>query len=95
MPVLFVDPRGEVMEFDEPYKLAIDLNEGSPAIGLLPNGFPDSREFLDEVGAALARLVPGVRLRRFEKETLSAPASDGVLTAMAEECVAVVAAYGH
>jgi hypothetical protein len=95
MPVTYVDPRGEVADLDEPYELGIDLTAGTPVIGLLANGFPDSAEFMDVVGTALAGIAPGVALRRFGKANLSAPAPDALLKEIAGDCVAVVTAYGH
>jgi hypothetical protein len=95
MPVTYVDPRGEVADLDEPYGLGIDLTEGAPAIALLANGFPDSGPFMDIVAEALAGVLPGAELRRFDKPNASAPASELMVKEIAEGCVAAVAAYGH
>jgi hypothetical protein len=95
MPITYVDPRGEVADLDEPYRLGIDLTEGAPAIGLLANGFPDSVPFMDIVGEALAAALPGAEIRRFDKLNASAPATEEMVKEIAEGCVAAVAAYGH
>jgi hypothetical protein len=84
-----------VADLDEPYGLGIDLTEGAPAIGLLANGFPDSVPFMDIVGEALAAVLPGAEIRRFDKLNASAPATEELVKEMAEGCVAAVAAYGH
>ena len=95
MPITYVDPRGEVADLDEPYGLGIDLDEGTPAIALLANGFPDSGPFMDIVGEALAAALPGAEIRRFDKPNASAPATEELVKEIAEGCVAAVAAYGH
>lgn len=95
MSVTYVDPRGQVIDLEEPYKLELDLTVGSPTIALLANGFPDSERFLEEVEAALGELLPEARWRRYRKEAVWTPASAALLEEMAEECVAVVTAYGH
>lgn len=95
MPVNYVDPRGEVADLDEPYALGTDLGAGTPVIALLANGFPDSARFMDIVAGALAEVLPGAELRRYDKPNASAPASEALAKEIAGECVAAVAAYGH
>lgn len=95
MPVTYVNPRGQVIDLEEPYKLELDLTVGSPTVALLANGFPDSERFLEEVETALAELLPEARWRRYRKEAVWTPASEALLQEMAEECVAAVTAYGH
>jgi len=95
MPITYVDPRGAVGSVDEPYALGIDLSRGRPAVALLANGFPDSGAFMDVVAGALADVLPGAELRRFDKPNASAPASEELVKEIATGCVAAVAAYGH
>lgn len=95
MPVTYVDPRSEVAGLDEPYRLGVNLAEGTPVVALLANGFPDSGPFMDIVGEALTDALPSAVLRRFDKPNASAPASDELVKEIAEGCTAVVAAYGH
>ena len=64
-------------------------------IGLFANGFPDSVAFLEHVGAALQRAVPGICVKMWNKGNASALASERHLGEIQAECTAVVAAYGH
>ena len=64
-------------------------------IGLFANGFPDSVAFLEHVGAALQRSLPGVGVKLWNKGNASALASEQHLGEIQAECTAVVAAYGH
>jgi len=93
--VTFLDPRAGIAAAPEPYALGADWSGPPPSIGLLANGFPDSVAFLDEVGEAIRRRVPGIELRAWNKGNASAPASDQLLDGIAAEVHAVVAAYGH
>jgi len=78
------------------YELSLDLPSDSTAqVGLLANGFPDSVEFLAEVGAALQKLRPGLSLRAYNKGNASIPAGEKLLGEIDGECVGVIAAYGH
>ena len=52
----YLNPNASVGIEDTPYDLSVRVDGASTTtIGLLANGFPDSVEFLDEVGAALSR----------------------------------------
>lgn len=95
MAVRFLDPRGRIGTPIEPYTLRADWSAGSPAIGLLANGFPDSVNFLTEIGEVLATELPGVRTVLWNKGDASSLASDDLLTTIAGEVQAVIAAYGH
>lgn len=95
MPVTFVDPRGEVSDHDQPYELAVDLAALPGPVALLANGFPDSGAFLDVVAEALVSAVPGLEVRRFDKDNASAPASEELVKEVAAGSVAAVTAYGH
>jgi hypothetical protein len=96
-PVIhFVDPRAQPSAPVEPYELRWDVDGDAPhVVGVLANGFPDSVPFCDEVGAALARRLPGITVRAWNKGNASAPASDELLDAIASEVSVCVAAYGH
>ena len=50
----YLNPDASVGVEETPYELSLVMDEGETTpIGLLANGFPDSVEFLDELGAAL------------------------------------------
>lgn len=90
----FHDPRGEPVTPITPYEATAALAPGE-TIGLFANGFPDSVAFLEHVGAALGRAVPGVAVRLWNKGNASALASEQHLAEITGTCSAVVAAYGH
>jgi hypothetical protein len=90
----FMDPRGVPSRAIEPYELTAELNEGD-TVALFANGFPDSVAFLEHVEKSLSHELPGVDFLHLDKGNASAPASAEHLSAIAESCVAVVAAYGH
>jgi hypothetical protein len=93
--VQFLDPRAEPGLPIDPYRLRIDLGTEPVDIGLLANGFPDSVAFLDEVAAALAKVLPAARFHRYDKGDASISAPEEMLEAITGRCSAVVAAYGH
>lgn len=95
MPIRFVDPRAQPGTPIDPYELAIDVAGGSIAIGLLANGFPDSVNFLDQVQASLAEILPAATFLRYDKGNASIPAPEPLLAEIAGSCQAVIAAYGH
>ena len=81
---------------ETPYDLSLQIDaEGGTSIGLLANGFPDSVEFLDEVGSALQNLRPGITVQAYNKGNATVPANEQLLGEIGGECVGVVAAYGH
>ena len=90
----FHDPRGEPTAPITPYTGVAALAPGE-TIGLFANGFPDSVAFLDHVGDALRRVLPGVDVQLWNKGTASALASEEHLAEISSTCSAVVAAYGH
>ena len=52
--VEYHNPDARVGVEETPYELSIAISsEETTSLGLLANGFPDSVEFLDELGAAL------------------------------------------
>ena len=91
----YVDPRAEPGRPVEPYELTVDLTERPISIGLVANGFPDSEPFLDHVEKALAHHLPGATFLRYNKGNASAMISDDMLNDVANDCQAVVGAYGH
>lgn len=90
----FHDPRGEPTATITPYAATAALGQGE-TIGLFANGFPDSVAFLEHVGAALRRALPGVDVRLWNKGNASALATEADLDEIASVCSGVVAAYGH
>ncbi len=90
------NPDARVGVEETPYELSLAIGaEDATSIGLLANGFPDSVEFLDELGAALQALRPGITLHAYNKGNASIPANEQLLGEIGGECVGVVAAYGH
>ncbi len=90
----FLDPRGAPLAPIEPYRGRAAL-AGGETIALFANGFPDSVAFLEQIGTALRREVPGIDVKLWNKGNASALASDQHLGEIQAECTAVVAAYGH
>ena len=90
----FLDPRGAPVTPIEPYRGRTALAAGE-TVGLFANGFPDSVAFLEHIGAALTRAVPGLDVKLWNKGNASALASQQHLGEIQAECTAVVAAYGH
>jgi hypothetical protein len=90
----FLDPRGTSLAPIEPYRGRSSVLAGE-TVGLFANGFPDSVAFLEHIGAALRREVPGLHVKLWNKGNASALASEQHLGEIEAECTAVVAAYGH
>ena len=90
----FLDPRGASVTPVEPYAGRAALVAGE-TIALFANGFPDSVAFLEHVGSAVQRVVPGVGVKLWNKGNASALASPQHLAEIQAQCTAVVAAYGH
>jgi hypothetical protein len=95
MTIEYLDPRAEPGLPVDPYDLCIDLSEPGLTIGLLANGFPDSMNFLVEVGQVLKKRLPEIDVRTFDKGNASIVAGDALLDAISGECRAVITAYGH
>ena len=90
------DPEAQVGVEETPYELSLQISEeDAPGIGLLANGFPDSVEFLAELGTALKKLRPGIEVHAYNKGNASIPAGEQLLGEIGGECVGVIAAYGH
>ena len=92
--VTFVDPRGLPGAAALPYNLETPLEDGA-TIGLMANGFPDSDTFLDHIADAVSARLPGIRFQRYNKGNASKLADEAMLSEVAENCDAVIAAYGH
>jgi len=95
MTIEYLDPRSEPGLPVDPYDLKIDLKEPGVPVGLLANGFPDSMNFLSEVGNTLKNRVPEIVLKVFDKGNASVIAGDSLLDDIAAKCRAVITAYGH
>ena len=90
------NPDARVGVEETPYDLSVAISsEDATSIGLLANGFPDSVEFLNELGAALQKLRPGIDVHAYNKGNASIAAGEQLLGEIGGECVGVVAAYGH
>jgi hypothetical protein len=90
------NPDAQVAVDEMPYDLSVAIaGEESTRIGLLANGFPDSVSFLDEVGNALRKLHPGIKVTAYNKGNASMPAGEQLLGEIGGECIGVIAAYGH
>ena len=94
MSVQFHDPRAEPITPVAPYTLQNEL-DGPVVIGLLANGFPDSVNFLNQVGDVLAERLPEASFKRYDKGDASSIVSGTMLDNIVQECDVVVAAYGH
>ena len=94
MSIQFIDPRAEPGATPEPYDLSADIT-GGQTVGLLANGFPDSVRFLDYVQQSLSAKFPDLKIKRYNKGNATTVAGDQLLTGIAEECLAVITAYGH
>ncbi len=96
--ITFHDPRGEVATPADPYTLAHDLTADAgtgTALALLANGFPDSENFLAELGHALKVRLPGLTIRAWNKGNASIPAPADMLDEIKASCQVAIAAYGH
>lgn len=92
----FHSPQGERATPTNPYTLSIDLPaHNTSVVGLLANGFPDSENFLRQIGVELERLIDGVEVRIWNKGNASIAAPDTMLDEIQAQCDAVIAAYGH
>ena len=90
----FLDPRGERSGPVHPYTLTTTLSAGS-TVALFANGFPGSVQFLQHIGAAVERCIPGLTVKLWNKGNASALASPEDLAEISDTCSAVIAAYGH
>ncbi len=92
----YLNPEARVGVEETPYELSVKVSsEDATSLGLLANGFPDSVEFLDELGTALQKLRPGIVVHAYNKGNASIAANEQLLGEIGGECVGVIAAYGH
>ncbi|MHA3795381.1 UGSC family (seleno)protein [Sphingomonas sp. YL-JM2C] len=96
--VRYLDPGGETAVPALPYRARLDPAREAPVIALFSNLFVDATIFLEDVGEALHRLIPGASFRRYDKgvpRNASFPAPAELIGRIRAECDAVVLAYGH
>ena len=92
----FLNPDAAVGVEQTPYSLSVSVDgSAQTTIGLLANGFPDSVEFLNQVGEAVARRRPGINLKAYNKGNATIAAREKLLGEIGGDCVGVIAAYGH
>lgn len=95
MSIKYLDPRSKPGLSVDPYDLQIDITRPGITLGLLANGFPDSVIFLNEIGSALKKRLPDIRLQTFDKGNPTIIADEPLIDAITAECKTVVTAYGH
>ena len=94
--IKFHDPRARIGVEIESYRLSYDVRTGDGAtVALLANGFPDSENFLVQIGKVMQALVPGLKVKHWNKGNASIPANDEILDDIEATCQVAVAAYGH
>ena len=92
----FLNPDAAVGVEQTPYNLSVSVDgSAQTTIGLLANGFPDSVEFLNQVGEAVARRRPGINLKAYNKGNATIAAPEKLLGEIGGDCVGVIASYGH
>jgi hypothetical protein len=94
MSIQYHDPKASPMTPVQPYTLHHSL-AGTPTIGLLANGFPDSDTFLEQVETVLMEKMPGATFRHYNKRNASIRVTEEMLGDIVNECDVVLAAYGH
>ena len=94
MTITYLEPTAEKAAPPEPYTLKLDTRKRPLTLALIANSFPDSTNFMDCVERALAGLLPGATLKRYQKPTVD-PINDKMLARIRQECDGVLAAWGH
>jgi len=94
MTISYLEPTAERAAPPEPYERRVDCSKRPFTLGLVANSFPDSAHFMNHVERALAELLPGATLKRYQKPTVD-PISEATLEEVARDCDAVVASWGH
>ena len=90
----FVDPQPAPSVPADVYDLSASLGSGS-TIGLFANGFSDSEAFLTKIEDTLAARLEEASFVHMNKGNASRLVTDDEVAKIAEQCDAVVAAYGH
>ncbi len=94
--IRFHDPRAQIGVEIESYGLSYDVRASADTtVALLANGFPDSENFLIQIAAVMQKLVPGLKVKHWNKGNASIPANDEILSSIEASCQTAVAAYGH
>ena len=95
--ITFHDPRAQSATEVEAYELSFPLQEGGEGvtIGLLANGFPDSQNFLEQVGQAFTQRFSKVSTKLWNKGNASITAPQSMLDEIKASCQVAIAAYGH
>ena len=94
MTITFVNPGAETSSPVEPYALRLDIRKHPLRIALVSNTFPDVRNFVDCVEQALQPLLPGAKVKVWQKPSVE-PVTQKMLEEIVAESDAVVAALGH
>ncbi len=95
MTIEYLDPRAEPSLPVDRYELRVNTAANDMTIGMLANNFPDSEPFLEELGIAVRKRLPGAQILSFAKSNASISADDQMLSAITADCQAVITAYGH
>lgn len=90
----YVDPQPPLSVPADVYELSAPLGSGA-TIGLFANGFSDSAAFLTKIENTLASRLDKASFVHMDKGNASRLATDDEVATIAEQCDAVVAAYGH
>lgn len=94
MTVSYVDPSAEKPAPPEAYTRRLDTARRPLTLGLIANAFPDGTNFMDCVERALADVLPGVALRRYQKPSVG-PLAPQMLADIVRDCDGVLAGWGH
>ncbi|MET0657293.1 MAG: UGSC family (seleno)protein [Steroidobacteraceae bacterium] len=100
MTVEYMRPTGRkttTRDYSE-FNLGLPRGKVPQVVGMLASGFPDADKFLLKQADALKRVWPTTRFRFEVKagaDQLNVAIQDPLLSSMAEECDAVIIAWGH
>ena len=94
MTIAYLEPTAEKAAPPEHYTLRLNTAKQPLTLGLIANSFPDATNFMDCMERALAELLPGATLKRYQKPTVE-PVNDKTLNRIRTECDGVIAAWGH
>ncbi len=97
MTIEYMIPKSVPLQSKE-YNLGLPAGFVPRKVAMLANGFPDADKFLAKQVEALARLWPGTTFRIDKKasaDQLNIGIQEPLLSELAEDCDAVVIAWGH